>query len=343
MPFYPNVLDPLESVRRVLWAQTRHFDELRALSMAPFEAAQSALRAIGATGLDQQTIDAINTMTLPSAELLRATESLSDMTSRYKVDLDLFRQEYAARNLTATLTRALEIPPFLRGFDLPTAEEMRSHHLRLVRTAESLAKLGWLFPKNLTPREIDDLVAEYGDDSVSLDGWFEEFYAVDQGAEFRALAARLLRRANLRTWRSSLRECLWAYRRGKYRVTIPTLLTTIEGLVSEVTGTIQDHGTNPSNHWRDRAPKPPDGFLLEIEWNAILAFLETLWSRRHFDSTPPDRLNRHWVQHGRRPELGTRADALRLFAAVDFIARAVKDVETFTASRTRAATRRFPR
>jgi hypothetical protein len=67
--------------------------------------------------------------------------------------------------------------------------------------------------------------------------------------------------------------------------------------------------------------------MVEIEWCAVAAFLEGLWTRHDFDQPAPGGLNRHWVLHGRRPQVGGKADALRLLAAVDFIADAVHGVE----------------
>jgi len=338
MLLYPDMPDPLENVRRILDAQTQQLNEIRALSMAPFEAAPAALRSVGALQLNHLTIDTLTGM--PSAEALRANSSLPDLASLYRINPDIIQQQNTFRDLAATLTSALDVSTFLRRLDFPTAEEMHTSHRRFLRAAKSLAKLGWTFPVSLTSREIGDLVTEYAKDPAGLDAWFEEFYAADYGSEFRSLATRLLRRANLKTWRSSIQECLWAYRRRKYRVTIPTLLATIEGLVSEVTGTIRDRGTNAFNHWRERAPRPPNGFMLDIEWRAITVFLGGLWARHHFDGTPPNRLNRHWVQHGRRPELGSSADALRLLAAIDFISTAVREVEALAGSRKRKSPKR---
>jgi hypothetical protein len=141
------------------------------------------------------------------------------------------------------------------------------------------------------------------------------------------LALRLRRKKRLGTWRLLLRESLWAYRRGKYRIVVPALLATIEGLVCEVTGTIREKGVNASKQWRERVAKPPKGFMVDVEWCAAAAFLESLWTRYDFDGPAPGSLNRHWVLHGRRPEVGGHADALRLLAAVDFISEAAQNVE----------------
>jgi hypothetical protein len=67
--------------------------------------------------------------------------------------------------------------------------------------------------------------------------------------------------------------------------------------------------------------------MLEVDWCVTVAFLEMLWSFSAFDGPAPDGLNRHRVLHGRRPEVGGQADALRLLAAVDFIAEAAHGLD----------------
>ena len=141
------------------------------------------------------------------------------------------------------------------------------------------------------------------------------------------LSLRLIKRKRLATWRALLREGLWAYRRKRYRLVVPAMLATIEGLVCEITGTIREKGMNAHVNWDKRSTKPPEGFLVHVHWCAATSFLGGLWSRSDFGGPQPDGLNRHWVLHGRHPQIGGRADALRLLAAVDFIADAADRID----------------
>lgn len=196
----------------------------------------------------------------------------------------------------------------------------------MLRDAESLAKAGWTFSPDMSVAEISELAARVGD-PAAIDEWFVGYYDAERGKQFRLLSSRLIKRKRLATWRALLREGLWAYRRKRYRLVVPAMLATIEGLVCEITGTIREKGMNAHVNWDKRSTKPPEGFLVHIHWCAVTAFLGGLWSRSDFGGPQPDGLNRHWVVHGRHPQIGGRADALRLLAAVDFIADAADRID----------------
>lgn len=319
--------DPLrdimpEHMRRLLADHARQAAEMHRLLAPSIQAAQDAMRSLGAFGLREDTLQALKRFAPPPIDL----EAVAGMRA------EIERQAVLFRDMGATLARALEVPAFLRGLKLPTPEDSAEGHQRYIRAAEALGKAGWTFSMNMAPADVVELAEQDGGvDAAKLDEWFLGYYAADRGREFRALASRLLRKKRLETWRALLRESLWAYRRGKYRIAVPALLATIEGLVCEVTGTIREKGVNASKQWQERAAKPPKGFMVEVRWCAAAAFLESLWSRCAFDGPAPGSLNRHWVLHGRRPEVGDRADALRLLAAVDFISDAAESVERLAA------------
>lgn len=56
-----------------------------------------------------------------------------------------------------------------------------------------------------------------------------------------------------------------------------------------------------------------------IFWHNIERFIDELFKNFDFSAAPPDRLNRHWILHGRDASRGSQADSLRLFQAVDTI------------------------
>lgn len=331
------IRDPLkdilpEHMRRLLVEQARQTAEIQRLFRPSIQAAHEAMKGFGALGLHQQTLDALKGLAPPPIELARLhgiSPQVMDAMAGMRAEIE--RQASMFRDTGATLARALEVPAFLRGLKLPAPEELEEGHQRFLRAAESLAKAGWTFSMDMAPADVVELAEQDGGlDLATLDKWFVEYYAAERGREFRTLASRLLRKKRLQTWRALLRECLWAYRRGRCRLVVPALLATIEGLAYEVTGTIREKGVNASKQWQYRAAKPPKGFMVEVEWCAAAAFLESLWRRYEFDGPAPGSLNRHWILHGRRPEVGGHADALRLLAAVDFIAEAARNVENLT-------------
>lgn len=318
-----------DQMNRLLEEHAKQAAEMHRLLAPSIQAAQDTLKKFGGLGLHESTLAALKMpappaidwshLAQPSAQLAQAVGA---MGSAIKA------QALAFPDLGATLARALEVPLFLRDLGLPTRDQMRKGLKRFVRAAESLAKAGWTFPMEMTPREVVDLAEEQAGDPRRLDQWFLDYYAADDGREFRDLTTRLVRSQTLANWRPVLRECLCAYKRGLYRVMVPSLLATIEGLVCEITGTLREKHVKVSRHWQTRTLKPPEGAIIEAQWCATTAFLESLWGPHDFDKPAPGKLNRHWVLHGRRPQIGSRADALRLLAAVDFIADASRNIDS---------------
>jgi hypothetical protein len=308
-----------EHMRRLLADRAREAEELYRHLAPSIRAAESAVKRLGPLSLHEDTLRALKAFEPPPI----------DVGAVARMGAEIERQAVLFRGMEATLARALEVPAFLRGLNLPTRRDAEAGQQQLIGAAETLAKAGWTFSMHMAAADVMDLAEQDGGvDAAKLDEWFLAYYAADRGREFRALTRRLLRKKRLETWRGLLREALWSYRHGKYRIVVPALLLTIEGMVFEVTGTIREKGVNAAKQWRERAAKPPKGFMVEVEWYAVAAFLESLWARSDFGGPDPGSLNRHRVLHGRRPEVGDRADALRLLAAVDFISEAAQNVET---------------
>lgn len=326
-PFMRRLIQQLAEFQRAMApsieAARKAVEQVEGLRPTFDEAARNALAQAESV---RPMLDAIRGFRLPTIDLPQLPDSTLAIDFG-RLSADAQAQMSMFRDLGPTLARVLELQQsFLRGLKLPDLEALREGQQRLLRDAESLAKAGWTFSPDMSPAEIFEL-AKRANKPAAIDEWFVGYYDAERGQKFRALASRLTKRKRLGTWRALLREALWAYRRKRYRLVVPAMLATIEGLVCEVTGTIQEKGVNAHVNWDKRSSKPPEGFFVHVQWCATTAFLAGLWSRSDFGGPQPDNLNRHWVLHGRHPEIGGRADALRLLAAVDFIADAADRID----------------
>jgi hypothetical protein len=77
--------------------------------------------------------------------------------------------------------------------------------------------------------------------------------------------------------------------------------------------------TNAAAQWAAHVAAVPKGGMASIAWYVVADFLDCLWRRHGFDKPTHDWFSRHWVQHGRRPDVAGQADALRLIVALDCI------------------------
>jgi hypothetical protein len=94
---------------------------------------------------------------------------------------------------------------------------------------EQLAQFGWTLPMQLTPADVIDLAREPID---KVDAFFVDRYTAGDFAALRRARRELLSRPGLSTWWQLLDECFEVFESGKHLITVPALISTIEGVVS---------------------------------------------------------------------------------------------------------------
>lgn len=272
------------------------------------------------TGMAQSAISAVDINRLAGAFPDRLVSTFSDRLAGALPD-----QLSAWATLSHRFSELVELPLWGRLHGIETLVDMRRRQRELIGVTCYLARAGWLcFPDEFSG-ELAERVWERKAKRAELDKWFDEHLALG-GKPYRALSRRLVSRRILSTWRGTLRDCLAVVRSGRPRAVIATLFSVLEGVVAQTTDTVRTRVTNPARAWRG-SKRPPRGLVVEVMSRATQAFLKKHWERRDFDGTPPKNLNRHWVQHGRHPEMGDRIEALKLLVAIDFVADTSEDME----------------
>lgn len=186
-----------------------------------------------------------------------------------------------------------EIPPILR------------------EAATKLGKNGWVFPMNFTPAE----TCEITENDYDLDLFFLQFYSIDDN--FYLLTENILNSALIGPWQTVFKQCIEAYLNDKYLIAIPALLCITEGLASNLFQNKQN--TKPVSVFEKHLKKAQEENLnfIEVAWLSLVYFFEDLYENSNFNGDEPLFINRHWVLHGRSQVNWTKADALRLFAAIE--------------------------
>lgn len=179
--------------------------------------------------------------------------------------------------------------------------------------AEAMGRCGWTVPLNADVGECIRLLRA-AHDPESADRAFVAFYSDHEGARFAELLVDLLNRPELVEWHPLLEEVIFAIDAGKYRVAIPALLCTFEGVAQRAWTKQFDNGPGRAAFF-DRKLKglAPDAFQRPL-WSSMKAFVGELYVQAR--ETKPVSLNRHWILHGREPAAGNFADCLRLLQAI---------------------------
>jgi hypothetical protein len=166
---------------------------------------------------------------------------------------------------------------------------------------------------SLTYRDIDDLF-KYSVEET--DTFFETYNTEDHFKELRKVRDELSTRPALAKWRALLNECFESFESGRHLITIPALLSVLDGIVSSASAS--NRNRQPVKVCYEKS-KEPNGPMWEMMWISLGAFVENLFQFAPFDEDRPATINRHWILHGRDVTAWTRADALRLFNALQTI------------------------
>jgi hypothetical protein len=183
----------------------------------------------------------------------------------------------------------------------------------------AMASQGWTLQMRFTLAVLDDL-AKLAPEQI--DEFFVTFYTEDDFAELRAVREKLARRQSLAQWRELLEECFDSFTEGRHLITIPALLSIIDGVIASAGAVVTSRRAELLAACTKNAEKLGAGSLRGELWTSLREFMEKLFETAPFDGTRPALINRHWILHGRDTAAAswTVADALRLFNALQTIA-----------------------
>ena len=222
----------------------------------------------------------------------------------YRLDFDLGKQftEFVKQ---VEIAWQLDFPS-LENLDF--TEECR-------QSIDVLARHGWTIPMNLSAPDLVELAKCR---SEEIDEFFVDYYSKDDFAELRSVRSEFRKRPSLSHWIALLNESFEAFEEGKFLITIPALISVIEGVVSRADGVLSKQKVDVKQICARRVGEAK-GFVHVAMWRSLRFFCEELFRRAPFDRGRPSLINRHWILHGRDAATWTAADSLRLFNALQTV------------------------
>lgn len=185
--------------------------------------------------------------------------------------------------------------------------------------AEEFSEAGWPQPQFLTPKELIDVYQD-----SSLDTIDEKMIVVfDEGtADFENMKNEIFNSKELEEWHPLLNECFWCYSNKKFNVTIPALLSVLEGVIAKKWDNID--GQINVHNWIN-SKLATNNVTFEIVYlKSISKFLKHLYKSIDFKHREHPKLNRHLILHGRSIKVWGKADSLKLFLNIYVIATVIK-------------------
>ncbi len=232
---------------------------------------------------------------------------------------ELTEQSERLKQIGAVLTEAFARAGWVDR-NLGGAEAFARAMRRLEQSAHSLARVGWIIPMSMTAAEINKIVI--AKTKSQIDASFVKLFEANRRRHFNRTIREMLARKELKPSHRLIRQAAAAYRRRHYAITVPALLTVIEGAIMrgrretkflKVTG----------QHVQRLEVDKPQAFELVL-WRIVQNYLVRLFGSKDFGGPDPSTLNRNWVAHGRAAADWTQADSLRLFQATDTVSSLIE-------------------
>lgn len=128
---------------------------------------------------------------------------------------------------------------------------------------------------------------------------------------------KLVKNSSIRTTQKELfDQCLESFTRKNYQICITALITILEGLLSEFGDDKKDIKMIRICRFQMDQTKTDKKIINHLVWVSFYYFIKELYDKSEFDKSEPDRLNRHWILHGRSDKQVGEEDCLRLFNAI---------------------------
>jgi len=144
-----------------------------------------------------------------------------------------------------------------------------------------------------------------------LDEYFLQYYTRNNNSFFKETETHLLKFIKPQR-KDLLKDCLDNFVNGKYHITIPSLITLIEGEVTDILET-KDYGKNLYDKMNKAAKNEEEKFVQIITYSTYDYLRRELYKPHDFGKKRRNMINRHWVLHGRdNPNVWTKYDGLRL-------------------------------
>ncbi|MDR4225929.1 hypothetical protein FO507_00800 [Bacillus mojavensis] len=174
-------------------------------------------------------------------------------------------------------------------------------------------KIGWALTANMdiltyrkalgltSPSQVNKLFYEYytNDDLINLKIEFDEIKTRIPN-EFKSLVF----------------QCISCFLRGDWHITIPSLITIVEGLIAKFLKT-NKHSSYLLSHWEKKInPKENElTYALSVSLHEYIG--NSLFTYKSFKDDRGEGLNRNWILHGRdTPDSWEDVDSIKLFILI---------------------------
>lgn len=178
--------------------------------------------------------------------------------------------------------------------------------------AETIGEFGWSIPMSMGLSKIDSL-KDFGLNEESINIFFEKFY---DDKQLKYSSKHILKSNINEHLKSVFVECIDIFNMGKYTASTTTLLTVLEGVLSDFGDDQTDIRMKRICRFQMDKTKADKKIINHLIWVSIYKFIDELYSKSKFNQNEPGQINRHWILHGRTKRELDKIDAIRIVNAI---------------------------
>ena len=177
---------------------------------------------------------------------------------------------------------------------------------------EIIAENGWTIPMSIDLKRFDELQQNIGSEA-DLNAYFSQYY---DGREFRYLYRKIKKLLNSEAQKQTFEEFFNAYNNKQFMICRTSLITILEGMISEFDTDPQNIRVMKVCNAKAKEERDAGKNICGLCWCSMYNFVKKLYEKSDFSQTEPDKMNRHWIEHGRTDRVDDGIDCLKLFNAI---------------------------
>ena len=222
-------------------------------------------------------------------------------------------EEYEMLNLSKEQIEQLQI-----AMKKSVEEEAKRSVSELDKTLDvvvtKLVAEGWTLPAELPISAVNALGNT--DELDDVNPFMEQFYSYDDYRNMKSMIKGIQESKIKEGLIKLVTECWSAFNTKMYAMCATSLLSVIEGILSEFSDDKQDvRMMKVCQKHVDNFPS--DGStVLKYVWISYNQFIRNLYQKSDFTADEPEAINRHWLLHGRSDFEVEEIECMKLFNAI---------------------------
>lgn len=211
---------------------------------------------------------------------------------------------------------------FNKHVEEEAAKSLVAFDKTLDNVTDKLNVIGWTLPAELGIYAVN--VIGNTEEIENVESFLGQYFTRDNYTVARAMINNILDTPISEGLKKMVRECWSAFSSKLFAVCATSLLSVIEGVLSEFSEDKADvRMMKVCQKQVDEYPAD-GGTILKHVWISYNNFIRNLYKKSDFNSDEPAEVNRHWLLHGRSDFEIEEIDCLRLFNAVESLCVVVK-------------------